>query len=374
MPAPTIPPCARFTPAPPTTEKLDWAPLPVIDFSEAATPEGLARIAPQVCSAMRTYGFLYIVNHGYTNVQNQRIFDIADAMFTKVPDDEKKRLVADFEMTGSYRGYKARQTWDISNGVRDQIEQYNLHRAVTDPELQEHPRAMEPFLPELRAFTEHNHYNVMHPLLRVLAQGMELPDETFVRLHNFDGPADTSGTFSPLSQSRVMKYYPRSAEEETQTNNVWMKGHTDIGTITILWSQPVAGLQILCPDGKWRWVRHIDNALTVNIGDGMEFLSGGYYKATIHRVRQPPVDQAGYARLGVFYFGMADDDVLLRPRMESPILQRVGVAPRFDFAHAPTMKQYRTGLTSAYGVSKLSKRDDGHEEEVIHGVVVKHFN
>ena len=35
----------------------------------------------------------------------------------------------------------------------------------------------------------------------------------------------------------------------------------DIGTITILWSQPVSALQIMSPDGKWRWVRHIDNAL-----------------------------------------------------------------------------------------------------------------
>ena len=35
----------------------------------------------------------------------------------------------------------------------------------------------------------------------------------------------------------------------------------DTGSVTILWSQPVSGLQILSPDGKWRWVRHIDNAL-----------------------------------------------------------------------------------------------------------------
>jgi isopenicillin N synthase-like dioxygenase len=36
---------------------------------------------------------------------------------------------------------------------------------------------------------------------------------------------------------------------------------TDIGSITILWSQPVGGLQILAPDGRWKWVRHIDNGL-----------------------------------------------------------------------------------------------------------------
>ena len=36
---------------------------------------------------------------------------------------------------------------------------------------------------------------------------------------------------------------------------------SDFGTITILWSQPVTALQILAHDGKWRWVKHIDNAL-----------------------------------------------------------------------------------------------------------------
>ena len=35
----------------------------------------------------------------------------------------------------------------------------------------------------------------------------------------------------------------------------------DFGTVTILWSQPVASLQILSPDGKWRYIKHIDNAL-----------------------------------------------------------------------------------------------------------------
>lgn len=106
----------------------------------------------------------------------------------------------------------------------------------------------------------------------------------------------------------------------------------------------------------------------------MEFLSSGFYKATIHRVRQPPVDQTGVPRLGVFYFSYADDDVPLSPRLESPVLQRVGVARRVADSHAPTMKQYRMGVTSAYGVSKLQKTDDGTEVEVIHGVIVKHYN
>ena len=55
--------------------------------------------------------------------------------------------------------------------------------------------------------------------------------------------------------------FPRSAEDEERTKNVWMKGHTDSGTVSLLWNQPVIALQIMCPDGKWRYVRYVPNSI-----------------------------------------------------------------------------------------------------------------
>ena len=112
----------------------------------------------------------------------------------------------------------------------------------------------------------------------------------------------------------------------------------------------------------------------INVGDCLEFLSGGYYRATIHRVVQPPIDQRGYTRLGVFYFAMPDDDVRLAQHAESAVLQRVGVVDRFAGTDAPTMDQWRRGRTAAYGQTDLKRQADGHDEEVINGVVVKHYN
>jgi hypothetical protein len=106
--------------------------------------------------------------------------------------------------------------------------------------------------------------------------------------------------FSGVSFVLIVPFsYPRPEEDEIKSKNVWFKGHTgkldllqhypllnispDFGSITLLYSQPVAALQILGLDGKWRWVKHIDNAIIVNAGDAMESFSGGYYKATIHR-------------------------------------------------------------------------------------------
>ena len=48
---------------------MEWADLPVIDLAKASTPEGRAELAHQVRDAMRIHGFLYLVNHGWTEIQ-----------------------------------------------------------------------------------------------------------------------------------------------------------------------------------------------------------------------------------------------------------------------------------------------------------------
>ncbi len=48
---------------------VDWADLPIIDISKASTPEGRTELATEVRDAMRTFGFMYIVNHGLTQAQ-----------------------------------------------------------------------------------------------------------------------------------------------------------------------------------------------------------------------------------------------------------------------------------------------------------------
>ena len=66
-----------------------------------------------------------------------------------------------------------------------------VHRSIYDH--QHHPKALQPVLPEIRTFAEHNHVNVLLPVLRLLALGMELPEETFVNTHGFDAKGETYG-------------------------------------------------------------------------------------------------------------------------------------------------------------------------------------
>ncbi|KAI0089600.1 Clavaminate synthase-like protein [Irpex rosettiformis] len=356
-------PVPHYAPAAPTQENLTYADLGIVDLAKASTAEGLAELATTARDALHNIGFFYIINHGLSRPETERMFDIADVPFSQVPDQEKSEYRAKIIEAGSYQGYKPRQFWHINGGVKDQIETYNINRNVAK---KQHPEALRPYLPEIGDFARHNH-GILHTILRLLAIGLELPEDTFVNQHKWESASET--------YVRFMKYYPRTAEDEEKAQQVWLKGHTDIGSITILWSQPVSALQILSPDGQWKWLRHVDNALVVNAGDCMEFLSGGFYKATIHRVIQPPVDQRGHTRLGIIYFGSPDENVKLLPASESSVLERVGICRRFEDKDAPTVGSYRTGRTASYGTVTLKQSEEKDiEVEVVSGVVVKHYN
>lgn len=107
----------------------------------------------------------------------------------------------------------------------------------------------------------------------------------------------------------------------------------------------------------------------------MEMLSGGFYKGTIHRVIQPAMDQRGMPRLGVFYFGMTDDDVRLVPFAESPVFKHVEIQRKVDDSDALTMSEWRKGRAMSYGLKETKQAvDDSLEEQMVNGIVMKHYN
>lgn len=82
-----------------------------------------------------------------------------------------------------------------------------------------------------------------------------------------------------------MTYDPLTSEEAATTNGVMLNGHTDFNSISTLISQPVSALQVLMPDNVWRYVKHREGALVINVGDQLSFMSGGILKGTMHRGR-----------------------------------------------------------------------------------------
>lgn len=160
---------------------------------------------------------------------------------------------------------------------------------------------------------------------------------------------------------RYMKYYDEFNEEEKKiTKDVWLGGHADFGSLTLLFSQPMASLQVRREsDQKWQYVKHVPGAMIVNAGQFMSWFTGDFFKAAIHRVNAPPKDQRNYERCGVFYFVVPNDDVVCGTQMQSPVLQRNGIKPRPD-NEVTTSKVYSQARIKNVGKTPVSM--GGHKE------------
>jgi isopenicillin N synthase-like dioxygenase len=138
-----------------------------------------------------------------------------------------------------------------------------------------------------------------------------------------------------------MIYHPRPASQDAVVQNTWSRAHTDFGSLTLLWSQNVAGLQIKTKEGEWRYVAPVDGGIICNVGDAIQFWSAGYLKSTTHRVVRPPDDQAMGKRLGLFYFVRPGNEVDITPA-DSPLLKRLGLVKEANVEGGA--KQKVTGL------------------------------
>ena len=109
-----------------------------------------------------------------------------------------------------------------------------------------------------------------------------------------------------------MIYRARTPDLNAKCSHLYSKGHTDFGSLTMLFRQPVAALQVRMPDSTWKWVKPYPNSITVNIADVLQFWTAGYLKSSVHRVVTPPEDQAHLDRLGLLYFLRPAYDLDLR--------------------------------------------------------------
>jgi len=162
---------------------------------------------------------------------------------------------------------------------------------------------------------------------------LELPEDYFSSKHEYGSKSE--------DHLRYMIYHPRPANLDALVQNTWSRAHTDFGSLTLLWSQNVAGLQIKTKEGEWKYVAPVDGGIICNVGDAMQFWSAGYLKSTIHRVVRPPQDQADGKRLGLFYFVRPGNDVDIAPA-DSPLLKRLGLIENRDVQREG--KQKVTGL------------------------------
>jgi len=155
-------------------------------------------------------------------------------------------------------------------------------------------------------------------LLTLFSRVLELPDDYLWNNVQSHGSPTGEGYF------RHALFRPVGKTTSEKSKGLRMHGHTDFGLTTLLFSVPISCLQIWGRDEQWHYVPYRPGALVVNIGETLEIVSGGHFKATRHRVYRPPDDQLEQERLSLVLFNSSVGDLRMTPAMESPLLQREG--------------------------------------------------
>ncbi|EIN12314.1 Clavaminate synthase-like protein [Punctularia strigosozonata HHB-11173 SS5] len=364
----------KFDFPPESQKEFDYAKLETLDLSVVTgdeyeqVPESVVKT---IGDAFTRDGFIYATGHGLNPETIQRQFSIAQYAFDGVSEEDKTKYAAKILEEGDFTGYKPRGHWQLK-GVRDQIEHFSLGaQAILNPDARERvfPPALRPLVDEIAEFNKYNHDHIYRKILSVLSLVLKLPPTYLWNLAK-----DPEQQFDLF---RYALYHPPSPEEDSKTAGVRLQGHTDFNSVSLLYSQPIVSLQVLMPDNVWRFVRHVPNALVINLGDALHFLSGGFLKPTIHRVVAPPDPaQVPYRRIGVFYFAQFSRSVRLAPLSDSPVASSTGKTFFNGGKDAPTAWEWETSRVKAYGQNGAKKEiEGGHEEEaMIGGEKVVHYN
>ncbi|KAI8712045.1 hypothetical protein NCS52_01469700 [Fusarium sp. LHS14.1] len=324
-----------------TKYDLDWADLVTLDLSKFDQPGGKEALAKQLFDAIQNIGFFYVINFELTQEEVDRQFAIGKSFF-ELSTEEKLKYRADLA-NGGYNGYKPLRLREIKPGIFDNIEIYNILKFILELERPQ-PGVINEHKVEIERFARQIHSNIALQLLTLFAIILELPEDHFTKSHRYD-------------------------EAVSDCHLRYMK------SLTLLFRQPVAALQVLTPNGNWKWVKPYDGSITVNVADALQFLTNGFLKSSVHRVVAPPPDQAGITRLGVLYFVRPENDLELKP-VESSVLERLGYKP-------DESSQLGAGITAGEwvkarvkaGVDRGEKaRSEVSEQEIVKGVKAKYYD
>lgn len=261
--------------------------LPVVDLRTPAASlrRGLREAAHEV-------GFFYLTGHGVPDGLARRVLTAARRLF-ELPDADKDAVA--MVRSPHFRGY-TRLGGELTRGRVDWREQIDIgpERApVAAPGKPDYlwlqgpnqwPAAL-PELPGIVAEWDAALSAVARTLLRHWAAALGSPPDAF----------DAAFAETPATLIKIVRYPPSAASSQG------VGPHKDSGVLTLLLAEPGSrGLQVRRPDTEdWVDVPPLAGAFIVNIGELLEFATGGYLRATEHRVN---LDGQAADRISVPYF------------------------------------------------------------------------
>jgi isopenicillin N synthase-like dioxygenase len=253
--------------------------LPVIDVGPLVAGRGDAGAAAEaIGAACREAGFFYAANHGVDAALAARLAAECRTFFA-LPEPEKAEIAM-------ARGGRAWRGWfplggELTSGAPDRKEglYFGSELPASDPRVRAgrplHGPNLFPARPAGLRAAVLDWMDAMtalgHALCAGLSLSLGLPASYFRDRY----------TAEPLTLFRIFRYPPGGGDAE------WGVGeHTDYGLLTILLQDDSGGLEVRTPHG-WLAAPPIPGTFVCNIGDMLDRMTGGVYRSTPHRVRNP---------------------------------------------------------------------------------------
>lgn len=279
--------------------------IPVVDIGPLVARAGDDHAAADAIGrACREHGFFYVVGHGVPDELQDRLEQLSRRFFAQ---DLASKMRIRMALGGrAWRGYFPVGE-ELTSGKPDMKEGIYFGAELGDdhPLVRagaplhgrnlfpaDIPRFRETVLDYVAAMTR-----LGHTLMSGIAQSLGLEASYFADRYTAD----------PLVLFRIFNYPPDPGWQGGEPR--WSVGeHTDYGILTILKQDDCGGLQV---KSRSRWIdaAPVPGALVCNIGDMLDRMTGGLYRSTPHRVRNP----AQRARLSFPFFFDPNFEVEVKP-------------------------------------------------------------
>ena len=262
--------------------------IPTINISSIikegfSTPRSIKTIN-KIKNACIKIGFFQIIGHGINQKNIKNICDVGNKFFHSSEINKKKLSPKKWNSKNKniYRGYfpndvNGKEGLDIgdlkvtkkyANSTKNQyIEYLNLNKSIDKKSI----KILSKYFDEIFLLGE----TLFKSVIKLYGKDINNSKKAFSRLK----------TLSTLR----FNFYPNQTKpvEVSKQDGVALgcETHVDSGIFTILYQDKKGGLQVQNrKNKKWYNVPFNKNALVVNTGLALEYLSDGKFKATNHRV------------------------------------------------------------------------------------------
>ncbi|KAL2811251.1 hypothetical protein BJX63DRAFT_444279 [Aspergillus granulosus] len=276
---------AGCPPFPTDTEIIDLPRISLASLQSNTTGEG-----EKLFRAGREWGFFLWKRDVVKDAE--RMFELTEELFSL---DQATLDKFAYDAPRDLTGYKAMGKLKTDDGKMDYMHLYSINQ---DDMLGNRPQRknaapLESHRKEIHSFI-HNAHSALTTILTTLDAQLGLAPGTLSTLTPLDQESETS-----------VRLLSSPAQYTPDYDRVTLGGHTDIGTITILFNV-VGGLQILPAGsenvaGNWRYIKPEPGCALVNIGDTLVEWTGGLLRSSLHRVVTTPGEQVSVPRRSVAY-------------------------------------------------------------------------